>query len=62
MVVASVGATPAKVAMAWLVAQPLVTAPIASATSLAQLEDLIASVELRLDESMMAKLAEASAY
>lgn len=54
--------SPAQVAMAWLVAQPLVTAPIASATSLTQLEDLIASVELRLDDEVIAGLDAASAF
>src|SRR6478736_2847563 len=42
------GATPAQVALAWLVHRPGVTAPIASATSLAQLDDLIAGVQLAL--------------
>ena len=41
-VAARLGATPAQVALAWLIARPSITAPIASATSLAQLEDLIA--------------------
>ena len=35
---------PAHVALAWLIARPSITAPIASATSLAQLEDLFAGV------------------
>ena len=39
-VAAETGATPAQVALAWTAAQPGVTAPIASATSMAQLEDL----------------------
>ena len=34
-------ATPAQVALAWLIAQPRVTAPIASATSLAQLNEIM---------------------
>ena len=42
-------ATPAQVALAWLIAQPGVTAPIASATSLAQLDELIAATHLELD-------------
>jgi aryl-alcohol dehydrogenase-like predicted oxidoreductase len=43
------GATPAQIALAWLMAQPVVTAPIASATSPEQLKQLIgaASLELR---------------
>ena len=42
------GATPAQVALAWLIAQPIVTAPIASATSLAQLTDIMQAPRLRL--------------
>jgi aryl-alcohol dehydrogenase-like predicted oxidoreductase len=57
-----VGAKPASVALAWLLARPSVTAPIASATSVEQLESLFAAVELKLDASAMQKLNEASAY
>ncbi len=42
------GATPAQVALAWLAAQPGVTAPIASATTLAQLEELLGVMTLEL--------------
>ena len=42
------GAKPAQVAIAWLMARPSITAPIASATRLEQLEDLIGAAELRL--------------
>jgi aryl-alcohol dehydrogenase-like predicted oxidoreductase len=42
-------ATPAKVALAWVMARPSITAPIVSATNLDQLNDLISSVELKLD-------------
>jgi aryl-alcohol dehydrogenase-like predicted oxidoreductase len=41
-------ATPAQVALAWLIAQPIVTAPIASATSLAQLNDIMKAPRLKL--------------
>jgi aryl-alcohol dehydrogenase-like predicted oxidoreductase len=41
-------ATPAQVALAWLIAQPIVTAPIVSATSLAQLEDIMKAPRLKL--------------
>jgi len=54
-------ATPAQVALAWLMARPAVTAPIASATSLDQLEDLIGAAGLRLDDAAMEKLESASA-
>jgi len=41
-------ATPAQVALAWLIARPSVTAPIASATSLEQLKDIVQAVQLKL--------------
>src|SRR5262249_10149112 len=41
--------TAARVALAWLMARPSVTAPIASATSLDQLHDLIEATRLELD-------------
>ena len=47
-VAAEAGATPAQVALAWLAAQPGVTAPIASATSLAQLDELLGVLTLEL--------------
>ena len=49
-------ATPAQVALAWLMAQPGVTAPIASATSVAQLEQLLPAMNLRLDAQAMQSL------
>jgi len=52
--------TPTQVALAWLMAQPGVTAAIASATSLAQLDDLLAATRLSLDELDMRQLDEAS--
>lgn len=52
---------PGIVAVAWLMHRPRVTAPIASATSMAQLNDLFASVRLVLDATDMAQLNEASA-
>ena len=55
------GATPAQVAVAWVMAQPGVTSPIASATSLAQLHELVAATRLRLDAVSMATLNAASA-
>jgi aryl-alcohol dehydrogenase-like predicted oxidoreductase len=53
--------TPASVAIAWLMARPSVTAPIASATSLEQLETLIAATKLKLAPAAIAKLDQASA-
>jgi aryl-alcohol dehydrogenase-like predicted oxidoreductase len=53
-------ATPAQVALAWLIARPSVTAPIASATSVAQLNDIIGATRVKLDAAAVAKLDEAS--
>ena len=53
--------TPAQVATAWLMAQPGVTSPIASATSLAQLAELVAASRLKLDAQAMSTLNQASA-
>jgi len=54
-------ATPAQVALAWQIARPSVTAPIASATSLAQLADLVAAAQLTLDADAIGTLNKASA-
>jgi len=54
-------ATPAQVSLAWLIARPSITAPIASATTLEQLDDLIAATKLELDEAAIEKLNQASA-
>jgi len=54
-------ATPAQVALAWQIAQPSITAPMASATSLAQLNDLVAAVRLQLDTDAIDTLNQASA-
>jgi aryl-alcohol dehydrogenase-like predicted oxidoreductase len=53
-------ATPARVALAWLMSRPTVSAPIASATSLAQLNDLMAAVDLKLDAEALVLLDQAS--
>jgi aryl-alcohol dehydrogenase-like predicted oxidoreductase len=54
-------ATPAQVALAWLIARPSITAPIASATSLAQLEGLVAAARLKLDADAIRTIDAASA-
>ncbi len=59
-VAASTGATPAQIALAWLAAQPAVTAPIASATSIQQLEELLGAMRLTLAPDHLAKLDEAT--
>jgi len=53
---------PASVALAWLMARPSITAPIASATSVAQLESLVKAARLTLGAKAIDLLNEASAY
>lgn len=53
--------TPARVALARLMTRPGITAPIVSATSLSQLEDVFAATRLKLDATMLTKLDAASA-
>jgi aryl-alcohol dehydrogenase-like predicted oxidoreductase len=55
------GATPAQVALAWLAARPGVTAPIASATSLAQLDETLGVLTLELSDGQLERLTAASA-
>jgi aryl-alcohol dehydrogenase-like predicted oxidoreductase len=52
--------TVAAVALAWLLAQPTVVAPIASARTAAQLADILPFVELRLSKEELRKLSAAS--
>jgi aryl-alcohol dehydrogenase-like predicted oxidoreductase len=54
-------ATPAQIALAWLMAQPAVTAPIASATSVQQLEELMGAAQVTLSAEQLSRLDEASA-
>ena len=54
-------ATPAQVALAWLMAKPGLTAPIASATTLAQLHDLLCATKFSLSPQEVATLDSASA-
>ena len=56
------GAEQAAVSLAWLLEQPTITAPIASATSTGQMEALFAAVEVKLSAKQMAELTDASAY
>jgi aryl-alcohol dehydrogenase-like predicted oxidoreductase len=56
------GAEQAAVSLAWLLEQPTITAPIASATSVKQMEALFAAVELKLSAAQVALLTDASAY
>lgn len=58
----NLSSTPARVAIAWLLARPSVTAPIASATSLDQLKELVEAAKLKLDAQVIATLNKASAF
>ncbi|MDB5696959.1 MAG: alcohol dehydrogenase [Sphingomonas bacterium] len=58
-IAADTGATLAQIALAWLIAQPGVTAPIASATSVAQLKELLPAMTLELSEDQLARLSTA---
>jgi aryl-alcohol dehydrogenase-like predicted oxidoreductase len=60
-VAAENASTPARVAIAWMIARPSITAPIASATSIEQLDDLIEATRLNLDADAIQRLDEASA-
>lgn len=55
------GAEAASIALAWLMARPAVTAPIASATTPAQIGALLAATRLKLSPAQIALLDEASA-
>jgi aryl-alcohol dehydrogenase-like predicted oxidoreductase len=55
------GATCAQVALAWVIAKPAIAAPIASATSVAQITELMGALELKLSAADEAELDEASA-
>lgn len=54
-------ATPAQVALAWVMAQPGLTCPIASATSVSQLEELMGSARLKLSTDDLKRLDAVSA-
>ena len=60
-VAAETGAALATVALAWTMAQPGITAALASATSLAQLRELTAAMDLTLTPDQVSRLDEASA-
>jgi len=60
-VAAKYQSTPARIALGWLMARPSITAPIASATNLEQLNDLIEATKLELDRSSIEILNQASA-
>lgn len=55
------GAKPGQVAIAWVMARPGVTSPIASATTLPQLQELVQAAQLRLPPEVLRRLDAASA-
>jgi hypothetical protein len=59
-IAAETGESLARIALAWVAAQPGVTAPIASAKSIDQLEELIGAIELDLSEAQLERLDTAS--
>lgn len=59
---AALKATPAQVALAWQMARPTISAPIASATSVAQLDELMGAARLSLDAATVDALDRASAW
>lgn len=61
-VAANVHATPAQIALAWLLSRPVITAPIVSATTTEQLDALIAALDVKLDAQALKLLDDASAY
>jgi aryl-alcohol dehydrogenase-like predicted oxidoreductase len=61
-VAAEYNATPASVALAWVIARPGITAPIASATSIQQLDELVKATELELKSDAIDLLNSASKY
>ncbi len=57
-VAGELGVSRAQVGLAWLLAQPVVTAPIVGATKPSHLEDAVAAVDVRLDADVVARLEE----
>jgi aryl-alcohol dehydrogenase-like predicted oxidoreductase len=55
-----VGATPAQVSLAWMLAQPSIAAPIVSVTSVPQLDEILGVAQVRLDPQALAELDGAS--
>ncbi|HTC90047.1 MAG TPA: aldo/keto reductase [Bryobacteraceae bacterium] len=61
-VAAKLHSTQGKVAIAWLIARPSISSPIASATNVEQLKDLVDAASLQLDPDSIKTLNDASAY
>lgn len=60
-IAAETGASPAQIALAWVAAQPAVAAPISSARTLDQLEELLGAMALELTPEQLARLDSVSA-
>ena len=60
VVAAETGATLAQISLAWLMTRPSLTAPIASATSAEQLQELLGALTLSLSPTQIASLTAAS--
>jgi aryl-alcohol dehydrogenase-like predicted oxidoreductase len=60
-IAAEIGTTPSRVALAWTLLNPAVTAPIVGARSLAQLNDNLGALQVKLDPEQHARLDEVSA-
>ncbi|BCL77764.1 oxidoreductase [Ktedonobacteria bacterium brp13] len=52
--------TPAQITLAWLLTRPSVTSPIVSATSVAQLNDIVKAADIKLDQAAVQRLNEVS--
>ena len=61
-VAAAHGATVSQVALAWILARPSITAPIASATSVTQVHEMLGAVTLKFTEDEIASLDKVSAW
>jgi aryl-alcohol dehydrogenase-like predicted oxidoreductase len=59
-VAAEYGVTVPQIALAWIMARPSITAPIASATSVDQLREIVGAAEIRLDPGAIATLTRVS--
>ena len=57
-----VGSTPSAVSLAWLLAQPVITAPIIGANSVAQLQQNLAALDVTLTSEQLAQLDEVSSW
>jgi len=60
-VAAEIGTTPSRVALAWTLLNPAVTAPTAGVRSLAQLDDNLGALQIRFDPGERTRLEEVSA-